>query len=133
MWVVLDFFSQAFDVNVDSTGVTDVFIAPDMIQKLFSGEYLVWRRSKKIEKFQFFWRHVYLTAHISDCIIGQVDGEVRIADTFFAGGNSRLFYLETTQNSTDTGNQFFGIEWFDHIVVSTQFQSENFVKSLSLG
>ena len=65
--VVLDFFSQAFDVNVDSTGVTDVFIAPDMIQKLFSGEYLVWRGSKKIEKFQFFWRHVYLTAHISDC------------------------------------------------------------------
>ena len=39
--MIFDFLSQSFDVYIYGTGVSDVFVAPDMVQKLFSGEYLV--------------------------------------------------------------------------------------------
>ena len=39
--------------------------------------------------------------------------------------------LETAQDSTYTGNQFLGIKGFDHIVICTQFKSENLVKGFA--
>ncbi len=36
--IVFDLFTKTFDMNVYSTaGITDVFITPDVIQKLFNG------------------------------------------------------------------------------------------------
>ena len=39
--MVLDLLPETFDVHIDRAGITDVFIAPDVIQELFAGEYLV--------------------------------------------------------------------------------------------
>lgn len=36
--VILDLFAQTLDVYVYRAGVANVFIAPDLIQKLFSGK-----------------------------------------------------------------------------------------------
>ena len=35
-------------MNIYCAGVADVFIAPDLIQKLFSCKYLIWRSSQKV-------------------------------------------------------------------------------------
>ena len=36
--MILDLFAQTLDVYVYRAGVANVFIAPDLIQKLFSGK-----------------------------------------------------------------------------------------------
>ena len=70
-------------------------------------------------------------SHVGDCIVSQVDDQVRIGDAFLVGGNSRLFYLEASQDSTDAGYQFLGIKWFDHVVISTKLQTKNLVKGFA--
>ena len=40
--VILDLFPQPCDMNIYRAGIPDIFIAPDMIQKLLSGKYLIW-------------------------------------------------------------------------------------------
>ena len=37
----LELLTETFDVHIHGTGITDIFIAPDLIQKLFSGEYMI--------------------------------------------------------------------------------------------
>ena len=44
-----DLFAQTFDMDVYGAGVADVFISPDLIQKLFSRKDLVGGRCKEIE------------------------------------------------------------------------------------
>lgn len=39
--MILDLLTETFDVYIHGTGITDIFIAPDLIQELFSGEYMV--------------------------------------------------------------------------------------------
>lgn len=35
-------FAKSLDMNIYGAGISDVIVAPDMIQKLFAGKYLVW-------------------------------------------------------------------------------------------
>ena len=37
--MIFDFFAQTFNVNVYSSGIANIFVAPDVVQKLLSGEY----------------------------------------------------------------------------------------------
>ena len=46
--IIFDLFAKSFDMHIHSAGIADIFIAPDMIQELFPGKYLIGRRSKKI-------------------------------------------------------------------------------------
>ena len=39
--MIFDFFAQTFNVNVYSSGIANIFVAPDVVQKLLSGEYLI--------------------------------------------------------------------------------------------
>ena len=41
--MILDFFTQPFDVNVYCPGIADVLIAPDLVQELLPGENMVGR------------------------------------------------------------------------------------------
>ena len=72
-------------------------------------------------------------SHIGDRVVGQINDQIRIADTFFIGNRSWLFYLETAKHSTDSGNQLFGVKGLDNIVICPKLQSKNFVKGFSLG
>ena len=36
------FLTKSFDVDVYSTGITNIIITPDIVQKLFTGKYLIW-------------------------------------------------------------------------------------------
>ena len=108
-WGLSLIFHEDVWYDVYSTGITDVFITPDVIQKLFTGNtWLVMLQG--IEKFQFLWRHINLTTHICDCIVCQINGQIRVSNTFFTGRRRWLFNLETAQDSTYTGNQFLGIK-----------------------
>jgi hypothetical protein len=39
--VIFDLLAKTFNMYIDCSGIADVFIAPDMIQKLFSCKYLI--------------------------------------------------------------------------------------------
>ena len=39
--MVIDLLAQTLDVNIHGTGIADIFIAPYLIQKLFSCENMV--------------------------------------------------------------------------------------------
>ena len=49
--VILDLLAETFDMHIYGTGIADVFVTPDLIQQLFSGEDLIWRRCEEIKKF----------------------------------------------------------------------------------
>ena len=53
----------------------------------------------------------------------------------FGHGRCRRLHwrLVAPQNGFDSGNQLFRIEWFDHVVVSAQLQSQHFIKDFALG
>lgn len=68
--VVFDLLTKTLDMNVNGTGIADVFIAPDMVEKLLSGKHLVRGCCEEIEKFQFLRRHIDMISHISDRIVG---------------------------------------------------------------
>ena len=65
-------------MDIDSTCVTDILIAPDLIQELLAGKHTSGRRGEKIKQLQFLGRHVDMSALKSDRIIGQVDRQIRI-------------------------------------------------------
>ena len=67
---------------VHSAGVADVFIAPDMVQELFSCKNLVRRGCQEIEKFQLLGRHLHGMALVKNGIIGQVYDEIRVFHIF---------------------------------------------------
>ena len=69
---------QALNMNIHGAGVSHIFITPDLVQQLLSGKYMIGGGSQKIQKFQFFWRHIHASAHIGYGVIGAVDGEVGI-------------------------------------------------------
>jgi succinylglutamate desuccinylase len=39
--MIFDLLAETLDMHIHGTGITDIFIAPDLIQKLFSGEYMI--------------------------------------------------------------------------------------------
>ena len=82
MFVIFDFFPETFDMYVNGTCVTQIFIAPDVVQKLFPGEHLIWRGSEEIQKFQLLWRHVDDLSVIHDRVVRQIDHQIRIFHTF---------------------------------------------------
>ena len=131
--MIFDFFTQTFDVYIYGSGIANIFISPDMVKKLLSCKYLIWRGCQKIEQFQFFWRHIHLSAHIGDRIVGKIDRQIRETYTFFIRVTGWLTNLETAENGAYTGNQFLCVKRLDDIVVGTKFQTENFVKSFSFG
>jgi hypothetical protein len=40
---IVDFFAQAFDMDIDGAGVADEFIAPDLFEELLAGKDAVGR------------------------------------------------------------------------------------------
>ena len=74
---------------------------------------------------------------INNRIVGQVDDQVRIFYIvpllfwlYYCGSRRSLI---TAQNRFYSGYQFFGVKWFDHIVISAQFQTKDFIKDLTFG
>ena len=57
--VVFDLLTETFDMYVDRSGISDVFISPNMIQQLFPGEDLIRRGGQKIQQLQFLGRHIH--------------------------------------------------------------------------
>ena len=45
--MILDLLAETFDMNIYGTGIADVFVTPDLIQQLFSGEDLIWKDARK--------------------------------------------------------------------------------------
>ena len=46
--VIVDFFAKTFDVNIYSSCITNIFVTPNLVKKLFSCKNMVGRRSKEI-------------------------------------------------------------------------------------
>ena len=90
LWMIFDFFTKTLDMYIYGSGIANIFISPDMIQKLFSGKYLIGRGCQEIEKFQFLWRHINLSAHVGDRIVGQIDRSDPGYYTHFSVGVIRL-------------------------------------------
>ena len=76
--MVLDLFTQTFDVYVYSPGVPNVFIAPDVVQKLFPGKNLIWGGCQEVKQFQFLWRKSQRLAVQLYSITGLTDKQTRI-------------------------------------------------------
>ena len=118
---------------VNGTCVAQIFIAPDVVQKLFSGEHLIWRGSKEIQKFQLLWRHVDDLSVIHDRVVGQIDDQIRIFHTF------DLWFCLSGSRPDKVSQHCFDslliqqIEWLDDIVVSAKFQTKYFVKYFTFG
>ncbi len=80
--MIFNFFSQTLDVYINRAGVSNVFISPDLIQKLLSGKYMVWGRRQKIQKLQLLWGHIHGFSHINYRIVGEIDGKIFVFHTF---------------------------------------------------
>ena len=133
--MILDLFPEALDVDVYGAGVADVFVAPDVIQQLLSGEYLIGRGRQEIEQLQLLGRHFHRVSHIEDRVVGQVDGEVRVFHEFACLGRRgrRAGWLVPAQHGFYPGHQLFRVKGFDHVIVGAQLQSQHLVKGLALG
>ena len=76
--VILDFFPQTLDMYVHGAGVADVLVAPDVIQKLLAGKYLVGRCRQEIEQFQLLGGHFHGVAAVDHGVVGQVYDQIRV-------------------------------------------------------
>ena len=110
--MVLDLFPEPFDVDIHCPGVTDVFISPDLIEKLFPCEDLIRGSSKEIQQLQFFRRHIHMLTVNDYGIVGKVDGDARIFYTLALRRISGvgLYRLIPAENRLDAGNKLFGIK-----------------------
>ena len=50
--MISDLLPETLDVDVHGTGVADILVAPDVVEKLLSGKHLIGRGSQKIQKLQ---------------------------------------------------------------------------------
>ena len=50
--MVMNFLADSLDMNIDRACIADVFIAPDLIQKLLARENTVWLGGQEIQKLQ---------------------------------------------------------------------------------
>ena len=135
MWVIFDLFAESFNVYVNCSGITDVFVAPDPIQQLLSCKYLIRRGGKTVEQFQFFGWHLYVFSVAEDRVIGKVDHNAVILHTFglFHGRFILFSGLISTEDSTHTGNHFFGVKRLHNIIISSELQTKYFVKYFAFG
>ncbi len=69
-------------MDVNRPGITDVFIAPYVVQQLFSRKDLIGRGGQEIQELQLFGGHVDRVPAVEDGVIRQVDNKVRIFDEF---------------------------------------------------
>ena len=94
---------------VHGAGVANVFIAPDIVEQLLPGEYLVRMGSQKIEKFQLLRGHFDVPAHVGNGIVCEVDAQVRIVHAVpgrvRSGGGCLLALVIAAQHSLDSGDQ----------------------------
>ena len=133
--VILYLFSEPFDMYVNRAGVSGVVIPPYVFQKLFSGKYLIWRGSQKIQKLQFFGRHFHGVSHVDDGIIGEINRQIRIFHIFAPlpagiGSLGSRRHKGAAQHGLYPSHQLFGVKGLDHIVVGPQLQSQYLVKYL---
>ena len=47
--VIAYFFTKSLNVNVNCSGIADIFIAPDLVEKLFSCKYLIIHRKNECQ------------------------------------------------------------------------------------
>ena len=76
--MIFDLLAETLDMHIHGTGITDIFIAPDVIQELFPCKNLIGRSCQEIEKLQFLWRHVNGRSFINNRIVGLIYDQIRI-------------------------------------------------------
>ena len=107
-----------------------------MIQKLFSGKYLVGRGRQKIKKLQLLGGHFHGTSPVSNRVVRQIDNQIRIFHVFalvaFCWNRRSRNGLISPQDSLYPCNQLLGIKGLDHIIICSQLQSQNLIKNLAL-
>ena len=132
--MIFDLFSKTFDVDIHSPGVADVFVSPDLIEKLFSCKHLIRRSCKEIQKLQLLWRHIHVLSIYNDRVVRQVDRNARIFDAFPFGNIVCLRFgrLIPAQNGFYPGNEFLRIKRFDNIVVRTNSRPSTLSKTSPL-
>ena len=122
-------------MHVYGPGVADVLIAPDVVQKLLPGKYLIGRGGQKVQKLQFFGGHIHGFPFIDHGIVGLINNQILVFHIFSrslrSGGRSRG--LETAEHRLDPGYQFLGVKGLNDIVVRPQLQPQHLVKYLPLG
>ncbi len=132
--MVFDFFTQALYMHVYGAGVADVFIAPDVIQQLLPGKYLIGRGSEEIQQLQFLGRHVYRLSVVEDRIVGLVHDKVGVFHSLdVRGGFVRLGRMVAAEYGLDPCHQLFGVKGLDDIVVCAQLQSQYLVENFPFG
>src|SRR5699024_3212620 len=81
-FAVLDLFAETLDMYVYRAGIANVLIAPDVVEKLLPGKYLVGGGGQEIEEFQLLGRHLHGMSLVKNGIVGQVDHQVGIFHKF---------------------------------------------------
>jgi len=81
VFMIVDFLTQTLNMYVNGTGITNVFISPDLVKKLFTGKYMVRGRGKEIQKLQLLRRHFNRASHIEDRVVGLINNQIRIFHT----------------------------------------------------
>ena len=108
-------------MNVYGPRITRVFITPDMMEKLFPGEYLPRRRRQEMQKLEFLRRHGKLLAIAQDGVVAQVDAQSRIFNRS-GGRRIRNMHSASAQKRVDAGCQLTQVNRLDEIIVRAHLQ-----------
>ena len=46
--MIFDLLAQTLNMHINSTGISNILISPDLIQKLLSCKHLIWRRCQEV-------------------------------------------------------------------------------------
>ena len=121
-------------MDIHRSGISDIFISPNLIQKLLSGKHMIGRGRKEVQKLQLLGRHFHRFSHIKDRIIGLIDHKIRVFHAFYIRLCRRSHHrLVTPEDCLYPSYQFLGIKGLFHIVVCTKLKTQHLVKDLSLG
>ena len=120
---------------VHSPGVSYVFIAPYVVQKLFPGEDLVGGGSQEVEKLQLLRRHIHGLPLVQNGVVGLVDDQIGIFHIFSVGLGNRLAGsgLKTAEYRLNPRDQLFGVKGLNNVIIRAQLQPQHLIKNLSLG
>ena len=80
--MIFDLLAQTLNMHINSTGISNILISPDLIQKLLSCKHLIWRRCQEVKKLQLFRRHLHILPIDQNRIIRQIDLDSRVFHTF---------------------------------------------------
>ena len=133
----MDLLADALDVDVHGPGVSDVLIAPDLIEELLSCEHPVRGGRKEVEEFQLLRGHVDVLSLVGDRVVREVDDKVRILDDLVpgvpCGGVLCGGRVVAAKHRLDPGNEFLRVKGLLHVVVRPELQSQHLVEDLALG